>query len=398
MKADDNPLGDLRPFVAPVYWPWFTLSVGIGMLSLALPLYLVDAGFSFTRTALVLLAAGLGATVCGVPVGGRVARSGERIVTLIALLAGGVVVALLGATDAVAPLFALMFTFGVANVAVRLSAQSSLQRGVAPAVRGRAMAGIGGTRRIGVFIGPLAGGLLVDSVGFSFTFVIAGVVVLAGVPPRLLGRVHGARAESSQLTIAETLRRYWRRLLWTGSGTSLIMAVRSGRAVILPLIGDDIGLSATQVGIVVGVSTGADLVLFPVAGHLMDRYGRLTAIVPAFTLMGLGLLLLAVAGTGSIVAVSGAVIGIGNGLSSGALLTLGSDLAPAEAPAPFMAAFGSMNDLGQVLGPLIVGVAADAIGLGAAAVALAIAMFVGVALVVTTIGETGSDLHPARVG
>lgn len=258
------------------------------------------------------------------------------------------------------------------------------------------MAGIGGTRRIGVFLGPVAGGILVDSVGFDVTFVVAGAVVLVGVPPRLLSRVHGERTDPSRLTTVEALRRYWRRLLWTGSGPTLFAAVRSGRVVILPLIGDEIGLSATQVGVVVGVSTGADLLLFPIAGHLMDRYGRLVAIVPACTLMGVGLFLLAAAGTGSTIALAGAVIGIGNGLSSGALLTLGSDLAPPEAPAQFMAAFGSMNDLGQVIGPLIVGLAADAIGLGAAAVALAIAMFVGVGLIVTTIGETNAEAQPIR--
>ena len=258
------------------------------------------------------------------------------------------------------------------------------------------MAGIGGTRRIGVFLGPLAGGILVDSAGFDITFVVAGAVVLVGVPSRLLSRVHGERIDPARLTTVEALRRYWRRLLWTGSGTTLIMAVRSGRTVILPLIGDEIGLTATQVGVVVGVSTGADLLLFPVAGHLMDRYGRLVAIVPAFTLMGLGLIVLAAAGAGSTVALAGAIVGIGNGLSSGALLTLGSALAPSDAPAQFMAAFGSMNDLGQVLGPLIVGITADAVGLGASAVALAIAMLVGLMLVVTTIGETNADAQPIR--
>ena len=111
--------------------------------------------------------------------------------------------------------------------------------------------------------------------------------------------------------------RHWRLLLVVASGPILIMAARRGRAVVLPLIGDDLGLSPTTVGLLVSVSTGADLLLFPVAGYLMDRFGRLTAIVPAFSLMGIGLFALALADGGLAVALSGALIGVGNGLSSG---------------------------------------------------------------------------------
>ncbi len=388
MTSGGSQLRRLLPYAAPIYWPWFSFTVGIGIVSLALPLYLVDQGFSFSRTALVLTANGVGASLCGILVGTAISSVGERTVTLAALAVAAIVISLLGSASTVPTLFALMFAVGVSAVSIRLSGQSALQRGVELGLRGRAMSGIGGTRRIGVFVGPLVGGVLIDTWGYSTTFLVAGLVVLTGIPPRVLTRVHGDRASSARLPMLELMRRYWRRLLWTGSGTSLIMAVRYGRAVILPLIGDDIGLTPTQVGVIVGVSTGADLLLFPVAGHVMDRYGRLVAIVPAFTLMGLGLLILAAAGTGSTVALAGAVIGIGNGLSSGSLLTLGSDLAPEDAPAQFMAAFGSMNDFGQVLGPLIVGVVADAIGLGASALALAVTMFIGVGLIVTTIGET----------
>ena len=61
---------------------------------------------------------------------------------------------------------------------------------------------------------------------------------------------------------------------------------------VLPLIGTAVGLSPADVGLLIGAGGLADFLLFPVSGFLMDRFGRLAAIVPAFSLMGAGLFLL----------------------------------------------------------------------------------------------------------
>ncbi len=163
---------------------------------------------------------------------------------------------------------------------------------------------------------------------------------------------------------------------------------------VVPLIGDQLGLSPTAVGALVAVGTGADLLLFPVSGMVMDRHGRLAAMVPAFGLLGVGLLLLSMAdGTGMVV-VAGVVMGVGNGMSAGTMLTLSSDLAPAEEPGPFLAAMAAMQDSGRVAGPLLVGWFAAAAGLDTSALVLAVAMFAGIAWIVVVVGETA----PHRAG
>ena len=168
----------------------------------------------------------------------------------------------------------------------------------------------------------------------------------------------------------------------------LMMTVREGRFVVVPLIGDELGLSPTEIGAVVTVSTGADALLFPVAGWLMDRFGRLYAIVPSVALIATGLVLVGLAESAGMVVAGGAVIGIGNGMSAGTMLTLGSDLAPADAPGPFLAGIGAIQDGGRILGPLIVGAVAATADLGAAALALAAICGVIVAWLVVVIGET----------
>jgi MFS family permease len=110
--------------------------------------------------------------------------------------------------------------------------------------------------------------------------------------------------------------------------------------------------------------------------------------VPAYGLLAIGLLLLSAADSPTAVLVAGLVMGVGNGLSSGSLFTLGSDVAPEEGTASFLAAISLLTDSGRIVGPLLVGVVAGAGGLGPAAVALAVVMAAGVTWLLLVVGET----------
>ena len=141
---------------------------------------------------------------------------------------------------------------------------------------------------------------------------------------------------------------------------------------------------------VVATSTAADLALFPVAGYVMDRFGRLFSLVPAFGLVTVGLVMLGFAESATPVIVAGMVIGIGNGLGSGSMLTLASDVAPAEAPGPFLAALAAIRNSGRIIGPISVGFVGAAFGLGGSAFVLAGLMVVAVAWIVVLLGETST--------
>lgn len=392
----------LRRLVVPVYLPWLATGLALGVLVPVLPLYLRDAGLSLTATTAVLAAAGLGAALAGIPTSGLLARVGERHTLMLAVATTAGASAVSGFTTLAAVLFGLQFVVGAASMLSRLVHQTHVVRTVTLGHRGRALAGVGGTMRIAAFIGPLLGGVVAEQAGFRWAFIVAGALAAVGLVPASAPRdgvgAGGRRSEADtgeQIGIVAAIARHRRLLLRTALGPTLIMTVRFGRLVILPLIGDELDMTPTQVGLLVGISTGADLVLFPVAGVLMDRFGRLTAVVPAFSLMGLGLVLLAVADSSTAVVLAGAVIGVGNGLSAGSMLTISSDVAPADTTPQFIGAFATINDSGRFFGPLLVGWVGGRWGLDASALVLAVVMFVGVVAVVVLIGETR---QPADAG
>jgi MFS family permease len=367
------------------------------MLVPVLPLYLKDQGISLALIGVVLGATGIGAGLAGLPIGSLIARFGENRVMLGALSAIGISTALLGVTNTAIALILLRTIFGAGISGMRLSSQTWVTRRVDSGMRGRALAMVGGSTRFGLFVGPLIGGVLVDLVGFSTTFLISGAVTSIGILALLQSAADSAeiRAGFDQPTerrgLLRSLKTHRRLLARAAVVPLLVVTVREGRQTVMPLIGEDLELSATAVGALVAVSAGADLLLFPVSGILMDRFGRLWGMVPAFSLIALGLASLGFAWfADSLVGVvlAGVLVGVGNGMSSGSVLTLGSDLAPSDATSEFLAGLSAIGDLGRVFGPIVVGFVAASLSLGAAAITLAVMAVMAIVWLVSVIGET----------
>lgn len=381
----------LRDLVLPVYLPSVAGTLGIGMMVPVLPLYLRGTGMSFSEVAVVLGAAGVGAMVGGIPSGSMMARRDERALMIVALVAMAATTAVFGLTTALASLVALRFAYGVGNIALRLSRQTYVAARVAAGARGRALSLIGGSFRLSLLVGPPLGGYLADTIGFAWTFVVTGAVTAAGLAGAVDRGWSSPATESpsvQQVPLFAALWRYRGVLAKAGMASGLVIAVRQGRYVALPLIAAELDLSLTAIGGLLAIGTGADLLLFPVAGHLMDRYGRLHAIVPSFLLVTVGLVILGFADTAAEIALAGAVMGVGNGIGAGTMLTMASDLAPGEARGQVLSGLAVLQDTGSLLGPLIVGVAADAAGVGASAMALAAVMVLASAWLVIVVGET----------
>ena len=148
--------------------------------------------------------------------------------------------------------------------------------------------------------------------------------------------------------------------------------IRSGRQLIIPLYGKEVvGLDLAQIGLVMTVATVLDVAMFVPAGLLMDRFGRKVAAVPSFAVMAVGVGLIPLATDYAGLMLAAMVIGFGNGLGSGTMMTLGADLAPPEAAGEFLGLWRLVGDAGAVGGPLIVGAMAVTFGLEGSAYALA---------------------------
>ena len=82
------------------------------------------------------------------------------------------------------------------------------------------------------------------------------------------------------------------------------------------------------------------------------------------------------------------IAGIGNGLGSGIVLTLGADLSPRRSTGEFLGMWHLMGDVGTMSGPLLIGAVAQALGLQVAPLLIAGFGLVGAWLMIFRVAET----------
>ncbi len=365
-----------------VYAPTVLFAVGEGAVIPLIPILAGNLGADVALSALIASMLVVGQLIGNLPAGWAVARVGERA-TMIAAGSLALAVALAAALLPLLPVFAAaVFLIGFCAAAFGLARHSFMTTRVPVAFRARALSLLGGTFRLGMFTGPFIAAALIGLVGderatiwfFAVCLVALIALVTFGpdperqfVPERAV-RSHEAEDSGEPVTgsipVAERIgvfRTMWRHrdvLSRVGLAAASLSAVRSARQVVLPLWGVSIGLDAQTIALVVGVSGALDFALFYASGQVMDRFGRLWAALPAMVLMGTGFLALSVTHDLSNAemwfAMFAAVLGVGNGLSSGILLTIGADLAPKEDPAPFLGSWRTLTDAGGATTPLIV--------------------------------------------
>ncbi|MGH2614641.1 MAG: MFS transporter, partial [Thermomicrobiales bacterium] len=165
--------------------------------------------------------------------------------------------------------------------------------------------------------------------------------------------------------------------------------IRAGRFLIIPLWGaQQLGLDAAQVGIIVTAGAILDVSMFVPAGMLMDRFGRKVAAVPSFSLMALGIGLIPFTRDFLTLLLVAMLIGFGNGLGAGLMMTLGADLAPPGAVGEFLGIWRLIGDVGAAAGPLVVGIVAAAVGLSGGAWVLSLAGWLAVITLAALVRET----------
>ena len=374
-----------RSIAIPAYGPTILVSIGQGATLPLVALSARDLGASVGVAAFVVALIGIGQLLGDLPAGALAARVGEQKALVAACAVDAL--ALVGAFLARSLwLLALaIFVTGLAGAVFSLARQAYLTETVPARMRARALSTLGGTFRVGLFVGPFVGAALVAGNGIAAAYGFAAAMSLAAAAltaflPDVTRTRRSERAETgvAHPSVLSVLRAHRHTLLTLGTGVLIISAARATRQTIVPLWAASQGLSPSTVSLVYGVSAGVDMLLFYPGGAIMDRYGRVFVAVPSMIVLGLGFLLLPLTHVTPAIAAVAGLMGLGNGISAGVVMTLGADAAPVEARAQFLGGWRLCADLGNATGPLIVSAVSAAAPLAAAAVTMGVLTWVGV--------------------
>ncbi|WP_111767963.1 MFS transporter [Nakamurella deserti] len=345
----------LRSIALTAFVPPALFSVGQGAIAPVVVITATRLGANPAQAALVVAIAGVGQLVADLPAGALAARVGDRR----AMVAAGGITCLALVVCMWAPnlpaFAAAMFATGMGTAVWQLARQAYVAQAVPYQLRARAMSTLGGVYRIGLFVGPFLGGVAVAHTGLWAAYAVHLVACVVAVAVLLLAPDVTAAAPAGAGTAGSmALAREHRRTFSTlGVGVLLVSAIRATRQVVIPLWGQFIGLSPGTIAVVFGVSGAVDMLLFYPAGRAMDRWGRVAGAVPAMTILAVGHVLVPFTHSAGTLMAVGVLMGVGNGASSGLVMTLGADLAPPADRARFLGIWRLLADSGAGAGPLV---------------------------------------------
>src|SRR6201993_900916 len=151
------------------------------MIVPAIPVLAVTFEISPGTAAQIVTASGLGRFV-GLPIAGAVL---DRLGARWALIAGPALACIAALLAAVVPWFvtilALVFLIGVAESVWVLAREMAGIDMARPDQRGRVLSGFHGVNYLGLALGPLLGGILIENVGFRAAFVAYAVCAALSV-------------------------------------------------------------------------------------------------------------------------------------------------------------------------------------------------------------------------
>jgi MFS family permease len=367
-------------FAPMIYGPTLLFGLAEGALLPLLPVIAASLGADVAQAALIASVIVVARLIGNLPAGWLVTRIGERWTMAIAgclALTGGIGVLL---APGLGVLAVAAFLIGLCASAFGLARHAFMTTRVPRHYRARALSVLGGSFRLGMFAGPFIAAALLAVSGtedaavwfFIATLIALIVLVLVGRDPEEQLESEGLLPSASSAPRGDAkakqrprsdgvFRTMWRHravLARLGLPAAALSGLRQARVYLLPLWGVSLGLDAEAIALIVGITGALEFALFYSSGQIMDRWGRLWACLPSMVLMGGAFVGLAfthdLSDATSWFVAAAVVVGIGNGLSSGILMTLGADVAPAGHPAPFLGSWRTLTDAGAAATPLLI--------------------------------------------
>ncbi len=390
------PAPSIRSLGLSVYVPTFLFAVGQGAVIPIVALAARDQGASVAFAGFIVALRGIGILAFDVPAGWLVARFGEQRAMIVGTVF--VIVALLGSAFSPGIYAFAAFTFLMGcGWAVWLLGRLSYVTDMMPVhLRGRALSTLGGVNRVGNFAGPFIGaaaGAFAGVDGAYYVHLVTAILACGLLIVLVRGEQAAPVIHQEHVNFKRVVRDHSRTFLTAGVGVTAIGALRATRQGVLPLWGDHVGLDESTISLIFGISMGMEMLLFYPAGSVMDRWGRKAVALPCITVMAIGMLFLPLTTDFLTMVLVGLLIGFGNGLGSGIVMTLGADFSPEVGRAQFLGAWRVCGDIGTAGGPLIVAGVTGLATLAAAAVTMGGLGLAGAALMLFLMPET---LHRAR--
>jgi MFS family permease len=355
--AGSAPMFPMREVVLGAFVPSLLFGIAIGIVLPLIPTSATRLGADLATAGFVTALLPVGKVLADVPAGALATRIGDQRAMIAASIVG-----LLGFAGAATAthlwmLAVSVLVMGAATAVFHLARHAYLTDITPVDRRARVLSTLGGMQRLGSFLGPFLGALVIVSSTLGPAYWLAAACV--GVTLVLLVATRGeprgtAATRQSATPLRAIVRRHRAVLLRLGTATLLVGAVRGARQTVVPLWGEYLGLDPETISLIFGLSGALDMLLFYPGGKVMDRFGRLWVAIPSMLVMGVAMGILPFTDSVTTLSLAAALLGLGNGIGAGIIMTLAADVAPQDGRSSFLGVWRLAQDLGESAGPVVI--------------------------------------------
>lgn len=359
---NEKPL-TLRSVGPSIFLPALIYEIGNGAIAPVIALTALDLGASASKAGFLLAILGVGQVLGDIPSSSLATKIGDRRAMIVAALVAAAALLTCRLAPNLLVLALGLLGIGMCNATFYLARQAYLTEVVPVALRARALSTLGGSHRIGLFIGPFLGAAAITLGGLRAAFLVAVVTAVLAAFLLFVIPDPARSAQPISATLApqsprKTMRAHRRLYATLGTAIVAVGAVRAARQTVLPLWAHHIGLSPEQNSVIFGIAGAVDMALFYPSGKVMDRQGRMMIALPSMLILGGAMMLIPLTHSALALTTVAAVMGLGNGIGSGMMMTLGADTAPPDNRIRFLSIWRVLSDTGNTAGPAVVSVAA----------------------------------------
>jgi multidrug resistance protein len=369
--------------------------LGFGLIIPLLPIYGREMGASGIYLGLLTSLFGMTRIMTSIPGGVLADKVGRKKLIAGGLFAYTVVMFLFGMSTNLTHLLILRACQGAASGVVWPVAATMVADIVEPKDRGKAMGFFSMMWDAGIAVGPVLGGLLSAAFDITVPFFVCSVLSLVSAV-LIVYRVKETHTEPEPHAVqGGNLSFHTPSLIGvciTGFTASFAMGLVHP---ILPLFGSEvIGLDEASIGLIFGAMGVTRFVVKAPSGVLSDHVGRKKVIVMGLGVNGVFTAVISFARSFTTIVLPSVARAVGLGMILPSMNALVTSLTTKEKRGKVMGIFSASRNLGLVAGPLLGGVAFDALSVQAPFFICGIVVFMGAGILVLTVKEPKGEEPP----
>lgn len=351
-----------REDLTPMYLNIITSLTIMGILVPALPLYFNSLEFSKTQIGLIISCYFVAMAIFEPFWGWASQKIGMKKPLMLRMVFDLIFLPMFAFTNKIYLFIILQLSRGIMESSIWPIGRGYIGTNVSRSEKGFFMAIFNMLITVGFSTGALMSGFVIENFGFEYTFYLASFVSIFGIYAST--KIKEIKKDPVEVTKRETVKKFSYKILIPFFLITPMQSLSwSTFSAFFPIFTTEIiSLNASDVGIFLAINGFVSFILMLPAGKASDRYGRKKFITIGTFIFGITFGLLTVAQNFSHIVFIMILNSVGVALFRPTILSHISDITPPSEQAKIMGFYGTLEDIGVMIGPMIGGFVWDNFG------------------------------------